>query len=42
MPEIILAIDIEESDQNVVKIHNYPVPTDGMNLNASLVELMKS
>ena len=31
MPEFSIARDIEESDQNVVKIHNYPVPTDGVN-----------
>ena len=42
MPVFELARDIEESDQNVVRIHNYPVPTDGVNLNSSLVELAET
>ena len=42
MPVLEIARDIEESDPNVVRIHNYPVPTDGVNLNASIVELAET
>ena len=34
--------DIEESDPNVVRIPNETVPTDGVNLHASIVELAET